>query len=60
MNPYIKLSETSQPFISLKQETLVFRKRVRKYHRKIKIRKILGLPHKNEYISPGVYTREFD
>ena len=48
------------PYIKLKQETLVFRKRVRKYHRKIKIRKLLGLPDKNEFISPGVYTREFD
>lgn len=32
------------------------------YLRKIKIRRILGLPPKNEsiFISPGVYTREND
>lgn len=41
-------------------KNLVFRKRVRKYKRKIKIRKLLGLPDKNEFISPGVYTTEFD
>jgi hypothetical protein len=35
-------------------------KRLRKYNRLKKLRRILGLPHKNMYISPGVYVLEHD
>jgi hypothetical protein len=31
-------------------------KRLRKYNRLKKLRRILGLPEKNMYISPGVYV----
>jgi hypothetical protein len=46
--------------IHLKLNEERMKKRIRKYSRKRKIRKILGLPPKNEFISPGVYTSEFD
>ena len=35
-------------------------KRLRKYNRLKKLRRILGLPEKNMYISPGVYVQEHD
>lgn len=35
-------------------------KRLRKYNRLKKLRRLLGLPEKNMYISPGVYVREHD
>lgn len=35
-------------------------KRFRKYNRLKKLRRILGLPEKNMYISPGVYVQEHD
>jgi len=35
-------------------------KRLRKHRRLNKLRRILGLPEKNMYISPGVYTQERD
>jgi hypothetical protein len=35
-------------------------KRLRKYNRLKKLRRLLGLPEKNMFISPGVYTSEYD
>jgi hypothetical protein len=35
-------------------------KRLRKYNRLKKLRRLLGLPEKNMYISPGVYVQEHD
>jgi hypothetical protein len=35
-------------------------KKIRRYNRLKKLRRILGLPHKNMYISPGVYVQEHD
>lgn len=36
------------------------KKSVRHLNRLKKIRRMLGLPHKNLYISPGVYVQERD
>ena len=33
---------------------------LRKHRRLKKLRRLLGLPEKNMYISPGVYTQERD
>ena len=35
-------------------------KRIRRYNRLKKLRRLLGLPEKNMYISPGVYVQEHD
>jgi hypothetical protein len=34
--------------------------RLRKYSRLKKLRRLLGLPEKNMFISPGVYVQEHD
>ena len=45
---------------SMSRYTSRMNKRLRKYNRLKKLRRILGLPEKNMYISPGVYVQEHD
>jgi hypothetical protein len=45
---------------SMSRYTSQMNKRLRKYNRLKKLRRILGLPEKNMYISPGVYVQEHD
>ena len=35
-------------------------RRIRRHNRLKKLRRLLGLPEKNMYISPGVYVQEHD
>jgi len=36
------------------------KKSIRHHNRLKRLRRLLGLPHKNMYISPGVYVQEHD
>jgi hypothetical protein len=53
------MSRYITPEINLYEKDRMY-KRLRKYNRLKKLRRILGLPEKNMFISPGVYTSEYD
>lgn len=56
---YLKSMSRSPGFISNEIDHRLAR-RIRRHNRLKKLRRLLGLPEKNMYISPGVYVQEHD
>ena len=56
---YLKLMSRSPGFISNEIDHRLVR-RIRSHNRLKKLRRLLGLPEKNMFISPGVYVHEYD